>query len=140
MDYSIKNRKGKIMKKLQFTLPAVILACIFAGCSTVTSPEGEWFMQDTPEGITATIFLQPDGELAGSTGLNNYFGSYIASEDGNIILDPKGMTRMAGSPQDMEFENEFLEMIRAADSYEIVSGEMLLKDNGTTIAVFKKEN
>ena len=126
------------MKKKATTLLCGASLLFFAGCNT--SIEGKWEMEDTPAGIDATVFLQPGGELAGSTGLNNYFGTYSVGPDNTIVLDAQGMTRKAGSPRDMEFESVFMETLRKVNGYTIEGERLFLKENGNIVAVFEKED
>lgn len=116
-------------------------AMLFSGCSQFcTSIEGNWEMEGTPADIEATIMLMPGGEIAGSTGLNNYFGQYSLPAENGILLEPQGMTRRAGSPVEMEFENDFMEILRKANKYSIDGERLILKENDNIIAVFEKED
>ena len=86
--------------------------------------------------ITA-IFDSAEGQVTGSAGANRYFGSYQISKNKLSIqeiartemyrLDPEGI---------MEQETQYLEMLQAAQSYEISPGQLSITA-GTKVLIFK---
>lgn len=99
---------------------------------------GLWEMENTPEGIDANLVFLPDGGLAGSTGVNNFFGTF-STGDGLLTLTVDGMTRAAGSPEAMDFERNFIEILTLANGFAADDDELLLLNDGTRLAAFERK-
>ena len=61
----------------------------------------------------------------GNAGCNRYFAS-IAIEDASLDVGPIGATRMACSPELMELEQRFTELLQGAASYEVRDGQLVI--------------
>jgi len=60
--------------------------------------------------------LGEDGELTGTTGVNQFSGTYEAEGD-LVRLTARRMTRMAGPPEAMEQESRFLEALEGWQAF-----------------------
>lgn len=84
-------------------------------------------------GLAATLVFESGGKVHGSTGVNQYFGSFeIADDRGKLKFGTLGCTMMAGPG--LEYERAFLDALAAVDSYEITEGNLLLKSQGKVVA------
>jgi len=109
-------------------LGIVITLLSIAGCaSEVVGPEGEWVLESygdgetPPAGLTASATFE-DGEVTGSGGCNNYFGSY--ETDGSVItIGPVGSTEMWCEGA-MDLEQAFLTGITTAETFKVKDGEL----------------
>ncbi|WP_207506025.1 META domain-containing protein [Telluribacter humicola] len=67
--------------------------------------------------------------LSGRSSVNHYFAAYQADASKNKLnIADLGSTRMAGSPEAMQFEQRYFELLKNAASYEI-------KDGGQTLII-----
>jgi heat shock protein HslJ len=104
------------------------------------SPIGSWRLvsmglsdsADSPvAGTELTLDWMADGQVAGSSGCNRYFGTFERSETGTLSAGPFGSTRMACPPEVMSQESRFLEALEGASRFEIQGGGLvLLYDEG----------
>jgi heat shock protein HslJ len=80
-----------------------------------------------------------DGQINGSAGCNNYFGSYELSGNSLTMAGPFGITEMfcASPPGVMEQESQYMVTIQDAASY-VIEGDQLQISNtdGETILVY----
>ncbi len=149
------------MKKL-FMVASLVSLVLFAGC------KGKTKVDETLAGKWETAVLEKDGavqtlvisdmnlepekgdmtkyKIWGNSGINTYNGN-IVIKDGKVIPDDKMLsTKMAGSPEDMSFEDLFLEGLTGADKAEIIvneSGEKFLEFTNSIKKIkitFKKGN
>ncbi len=91
-------------------------------------------LEDTK--ITA-IFDSAEGQVSGSAGANNYFGSYQINKNKLSIqeiahtemyrLDPEGV---------MEQETQYLKTLQTAESYEVSVGKLQIT-SGNQILIFR---
>jgi putative lipoprotein len=87
--------------------------------------------------ITAT-FDSTKGQVAGSAGVNKYFGGYELKGNKLTISKQMASTAMAGPQPLMDQEKEYLTTLLAADSYKI-DGDKLTISCGSTNLVFIKK-
>lgn len=80
------------------------------------------------------ISLGPDGQLAGSTGVNRIVGTYEARDE-TITFSGGGMTRMAGPPQAMEQERRFLAALEGRHTFHIGEGRIELGAAGEGVVL-----
>jgi heat shock protein HslJ/membrane-bound inhibitor of C-type lysozyme len=69
------------------------------------------------DGSVATMIFNDDGELAGDTSCNRYFGRWSVS-GASASFEPAGVTRRACEPAVMEQERAFLDALSAVDRVE----------------------
>ncbi len=82
-----------------------------------------------------------DGEVAGSSGCNRYFGSYETDGSGSLTFGPLGSTMMLCAPDEVMLqETAFLANMSSVTAYEIANSQLLLQDAaGQTVLVFNGE-
>jgi heat shock protein HslJ len=137
-------------------LSAVLLASVtvIAGCDSDTSFEDvaledtDWVMESYGEagrlqfalpGVEVTLFFDSaEGVFNGYTGINYYGGRYQL--DGKELSFPEGIpiTELAGNPIVQQQEQEYISMLRAADSFEIVDSKLHIICDGGLIIYHKK--
>ncbi len=77
-----------------------------------------------------------DGEINGSAGCNNYFGSYEATED-TISIGPLASTMMLCPDPINEQERLFLAALESAATYQIIVNRLeLISEDGALAAMF----
>ena len=77
-----------------------------------------------------------EGDLTGSTGCNSYFGLYTSDTYGSLEISGLGNTEMACLEQGvMEQEQLFLDTLRAAESYRVVSGKLRIRGGGNLLVL-----
>ena len=75
-------------------------------------------------GITLTF---ADGQASGTGGVNQYSGTYTSSADGALQFGPFAVTEMAGDPDAMALEQEYLTALAQTFGY---------TSDGTTLTLF----
>jgi len=91
-------------------------------------------LEDTE--ITDT-FDSAEEKVTGSAGCNNYFGSYEINKNDLAIIPPIGSTMMACPEPIMEQERGYLEVIEAAESYEIEDSKLRI-NCGEQVLIFSQ--
>lgn len=81
------------------------------------------------------LTLQADRKLSGFTGVNRYFGSYEWSRP-FVQIDPNGMTMMAGSKEQMELEQAFMNALGTVNRLSVTDGQLVLLRGDKVIARF----
>jgi heat shock protein HslJ len=69
------------------------------------------------------------GTVSGHAGINRYRADYRL-HDGDLELGPAATTLMAGDPDAMRAEHDFLQLLGAIDGYRIEDGGLVLTDRG----------
>lgn len=87
--------------------------------------------------ITA-MFDSAKGQVAGSAGVNRYFGGYELKDNKLSIPGPLASTMMAGPQPLMDQETEYLTALQAAESYKI-EGDKLTITCGGKVLIFRKK-
>ena len=79
------------------------------------------------EGVTGEL------PMIGFSGCNNFFGNYIAGDDGSLsMLAPSGMTRKACPEPLQSIEADLMQLLEAATGYSIEDGELTIRsENGS---------
>lgn len=87
-----------------------------------------------------TFSCDENGKVAGMATINRYFGSFRFRKDGEIIWDKAfGMTRMAGPPELMKQEAEFMQALPLTSRIYMTKGKLVLISNDqTTLLEFGK--
>ncbi len=93
------------------------------------SPIGSWSLTkiedetyDLPQGArTPTLTIAEDGAISGQAGINRFTGKANADTMGGGAWESGGivMTRMAGEPPAMAFEQRYISMLQRADTVEV---------------------
>ena len=87
-----------------------------------------------------TFKCDENGKVAGMATINRYFGSFSLGEDGKLIWSKAfGMTRMAGPPELMEQEAEFMKALPLTSRIYFKKGKLVLTStNRSTVLEFDK--
>lgn len=124
-----------------FLLPS--LALLMSACSqqqTRTgdprSPVGFWVLKSIDEELVVapsgamqpTLEVSQDGQVSGVAGINNFTGRGEAASwsAGRWSGGPYAVTRMAGTPEAMDFESQFLRLLIGSSSFTIEKGVLTL--------------
>lgn len=82
-------------------------------------------------------FDREAGLAAGNSGVNQFSGGYTLT-DGSIEFGPMRSTMMAGPPEAMELETNFMKTLNAMTGWRIVDGTLELLGGETVIARFSE--
>lgn len=127
------------MKKSLAILP--LLALSLFGCNTKSAEDivGDWNIKSfEKDGVQQQIavsdisFEKKSGssfDVKGNSGVNSFFGTVSVKNGTFKASENMGSTKMAGSPEAMAFEDDFLACLTGADAVEIteVDGKKVLK-------------
>src|SRR5690606_11313661 len=83
-----------------------------------------------------TLSIEADGKIGGFAGVNSYFGEVDERklEAGTVEVTDLGSTLMAGSPERMELEHQYLGRLEDARRAERRDGRLVLTaDDGATL-------
>ena len=141
------KRIAGILSVLLIVIPGLI------ACSTNTGEamleDSVWTMESYGEpGNLKTImadtvitaeFVSTEDTIEGSAGCNHYFGGYEIKGGRLSIPEPIAVTEMyCMEPEGiMDQEQEYLTILRLAESYEIDDGELNI-DCGNQVLIFKR--
>lgn len=87
----------------------------------------------TAGGPTLTFDFR-EKRISGSTGCNQFFGSYSTGDGTTIRLDPSGSTMMACSEELMRAEKAFLGALRATTGYRVAGSSLELLAGDRVVA------
>lgn len=87
-----------------------------------------------------TLQFLPDGRVAGFSGVNRFNGSYKLGADGAITWSPAmAGTRMAGEPERMKLENDFLKALQGTTRLGVLPyGVVFQSDDGAQVVELVK--
>ena len=89
-------------------------------------------------GVSAPIDLQLDPAthlVSGSSGVNRIAGSYQIAGN-RISLGPFIGTRMAGTPEAMKFESDYLNVLGKIDEWSLTDGKLELRAGPEIMATY----
>lgn len=97
----------------------------------------EWVLvglagDEVVDGVVTTFSVDEHGQATGRGGVNRYGGTFAVDGEGGIEAGPFMSTRMAGPPEAMEQEREFLALLAQAVAAEVVDGELRIECEGRT--------
>lgn len=137
----------KTFKTLFTVFMAVIAGFFFFGCTETEDFNGTWntisFEKDgvAQEIVPSNIILASNGNkllVAGESGVNLYNGT-VRMSNGKISLMNLGSTKMMGSPEEMAFEDMFLEALSYAETYTLENDVLTICAPGKNMKLqFKK--
>lgn len=95
----------------------------------------EWVLiglagHEVADGVTTTFSVDNQGQASGHGGVNRYGGTFALDGEGRIEAGPFASTRMAGPPEAMRQEREFLTLLGRALAVEVVEGELRINCEG----------
>lgn len=70
--------------------------------------------------------LGADGRVSGHTGVNQVLGGFEHGEDDTLHFSALSSTRMAGPPDAMELEEQFLAALAETDAARMANGRLVL--------------
>jgi len=120
------------------------------GCSSGDADlEGKrWVLESYGDRGSPTIIIEDstvsaeftEGQINGSAGCNNYFGSYEVSGK-NLTFGPVASTEMyCMDPEGiMDQEYAYLKSLGQAETYEISGGKLLITCTGDQLLTFEEE-
>ncbi len=124
-----------------FTLTVIIQepgeenAAALEGTSWKLESSSNRSLQPTAFNITAQF---TDGTVAGHSAVNNYKGSYTASDNGTLSIGPVAGTLMAGEEPAMNAEQIYLQLLQEAHQYRIESQQLTLSsESGRELLVYQ---
>lgn len=138
------TKGGNAMKHLKIYLG--LLACVFLfGCTDEEKMvEGTWkLVSYEKDGIaqqitdsTLTVHFETENQIkiSGNTGANNFYASIDLSNDKIETVSEIATTRMAGTPEVMAFESEYLATLSGIDSFNVD------EDNGVKYLTLQNSN
>lgn len=147
-----------IRRLVTFALAALLLP-VLAACSTSPEPAApasgdvigaqpaggaplagtSWVLAGGPftVGDVTTVTLEfADEELSGNSGVNSYGGGYTSTEDGSLQIGPLRSTLMAGDPDAMTLEQEYLAALQSIFGYTIADGTLTLYGAADQVLTF----
>lgn len=77
---------------------------------------GKTYKISDSKGNSARITFNANKTINGFSGVNRFFGEFRTAGD-NIIFDRMGMTKMAGAPEAMSFEDKFIKALTQTDRF-----------------------
>lgn len=124
---------------------AILLACASTagrGSNSPTLLETRWVLASLSGGtITApppTLAFDESGRAHGYSGVNR-FGGDCTIDGMEIRIGPLMSTKMAGSPERMELERRYLEVLGQATRWTVTKHRLELAGADGTLAVFEPE-
>lgn len=98
-----------------------------------------WVLTSGPftAGDPSTITLDfAETDLSGNSGVNTYGGGYTSSEDGSLQVSALRSTAMAGPPEAMTLEQEYLTALQQVFGYTVADGTLTLFGAADQVLVF----
>lgn len=89
-----------------------------------------------PADCMPTFALEAGGKASGFAGVNRWFGTCTAN-GASLAFGPLAATRMAGPPERMELERQYLQVIASVTRWSIADGRLRLSDGSTVVAEFE---
>lgn len=102
---------------------------------------GSELAPNLPRGLP-TLSIASDGRVSGMAGLNRYTSSLdpVALSEGGFAIGPAAATKMAGPPEAMRIEDQFLTAlarVASFDAQQLAQGALALLDaHGTEVLRF----
>ena len=147
-------------------MPLILVLACLGGCATVTSDGGEPQVLDAQsaqrlhlrdwdlKGMTVdgrqividvdtriTIRFAPEGQVGGLAAVNRFSGGYTLSADGKLGWGKPGFvsTRMAGPPELMEKERDFLSGLPKTNVAILARRVLVLQsEDASTVLTFRE--
>lgn len=131
------------MKKMNFMV--LLSAILFCGCSS-KALKGTWTTTEmnvagkvqtvSPSEIT----FSGDGKVNGNSGVNSFFGDVKTSKTSFAVGSNLASTKMMGAPEEQAFEDNFMQILIDADSYEVSGDKLIIKSSKTNSSLtFKRK-
>lgn len=140
-----------IQQILALAITMVPVICV--GCASSPPPNGpveaeliqgaQWRLAmiegtSIPADTVITMQLTADKKIAGSTGVNEYFGTYTADTPGFIRFSPLGMTRRAAAPPAMKLEAQFMGAMAHVTEFRMEGESLKMGDGSKTLLTWRR--
>lgn len=143
----MKSVRRTFLAATALTLGMVLAACGEDDSRDVANLDGNWVLVEfdqidvpaDPE-VETTLNLE-DGRATGNTGINNFTGTYDATENGKVTFSSLEVTEMAGSENATQQEQRFLAELEKVENFEYDTDDDQLELNDgsdDTLLVFSK--
>lgn len=137
------------MKKIFIFLTAIVF---LAGCTTtpkrsnIPTPvasiqavsEGEYVLITPFPESHLTLGFDEEGRIFGFSGINRFFGKADIN-NGTIVIEPLGYTKMAGSKDRMIIEDQYLTMLKSAKTIEFKNDSLILTTERGETLIFNRK-
>ena len=113
---------------------------------------GSWLLISTYTGRMAPLMVLPgtelnvvfsaDGSVSGSSGCNDYNGTYSVSANNFLTISPLSVTqKMCSEPEGvMDQEQAYLNILQAASGYQVSGGQLqIFSDGGTDGLIYEAQ-
>lgn len=89
---------------------------------------------------TPTLLFDDAEQVAGHSGVNRFSGNLDSKSlaSGAVRMGPFGATRMAGPPELMRQEQQFLEALEQARTIKMTAGQLILSNGQTTLLTLRR--
>ncbi len=123
-------------------------ATIFTSCASnkTENLEGNWIVQSLKSEnqeinvVPANLELRKNGNnysYSGNAGVNQFFGN-VKIKNGKFSMKNGGMTKMMGAPEEVNFEDNFINCLNSAKTYSL-DGDILTISSRKSTVILKKE-
>ena len=139
------------MKKIVIlVVTLVMVSCLVVACGAPQSPleDNRWFLTSytvdgqnrtpLPDTEVTVLFERDTKEVRGGASCNTYFGIYRLSGDKLELLEPFAVTEMWCGDEKGRQEQEYLEVIQSAETFEI-DGDTLRIDGSKGTLDFERK-
>lgn len=118
---------------------------------SATSAAGTYKLVEPASKFEVTLVLTPDSvssevknrvayQMSGRSSVNQYFGAIVGTTASDQVqISAIGSTKMAGSPEAMQFEAGYFKKLQAVKRYEVVNNQLRLFAEGETPGVLVYE-
>jgi heat shock protein HslJ len=89
--------------------------------------------------LSAITLAFDESELFGTSGVNTYGGDYTSTEDGSLQIGPLRSTLMAGEPEAMTLEQEYLAALQSVFGYTAAGGTLTLFGAADQVLTFEAD-
>ncbi|MBN8247281.1 MAG: META domain-containing protein [Verrucomicrobia bacterium] len=92
-----------------------------------------------PPDAGITFRITGPGKVAGRAAVNRYFGGYTLVGPGAVTWTPFGSTRMAGPPERMILENQFLQTLPKTTQADTTANGLIFQSaDGRNVVEFRR--
>lgn len=136
------------MKQKTFlALLGIFFCALFLGCQE-EDISGSWKIESLQkDGVSQEICdieIQVEQKnntlfIAGDAGVNVFSGDFIVDKNGSISVNNIALTKMMGSPEEMKFEDMFVELLNGISSAHLKDSKLILENKSAKLkAEFSK--
>ena len=100
----------------------------------LTSIKERRFKPAITDGVSKIKINFTEDGFNGTSGVNNFFGTYALSQNGGILMSDAGITEMAGSRKMMKLESKFMKILQNVEKVRYSKNTLVLEtDRGETL-------